>query len=193
MVAGIPPQVERNLLPPPPPLHLPQVEFASDASGSWGAGAWCGPAWFQVQWGRSAEALSIAEKELIPIIRACNAWGAAWDRRQVLCHCDNQVVVASIRSRSSRNPGLMHLIRCLVFVEARHNCFIHATYINTRANHLADDLSRNRASHFLSKVPTANAQPSPISQALLHLLLEPQADWISQTWRQRFSDISRQD
>ena len=78
-----------------------------------------------------------------------------------MCHCDNQVVVASICSRSSRNPGLMHLIRCLVFIEARHNCFIHATYIDTRANHLADDLSRNRASHFLSKVPTANAQPSP--------------------------------
>ena len=58
----------------PPPLHLPQVEFASDASGSWGAGAWCGPA---CQWGHSAEALSIAEKELIPIIFACNAWGAA--------------------------------------------------------------------------------------------------------------------
>ena len=50
----------------------------------------------------------------------------------------------------------MHLIRCLVFIEARHNCFIQATYINTRENHLADDLSRNRASHILSKVPTPN-------------------------------------
>jgi hypothetical protein len=116
-----------------------------------------------------------SRKELIPIILACNAWGPEWDRKRVTCHCDNQVIVASIRSRSSRHKGIMHLIRCLVFIEARHNCSIEATYINTRANHLADDLSRDHASQFLSKVPTANPQPSSVSQALLRLLLDPRA------------------
>ena len=35
------------LFPPPP---APTVEFASDASGSWGCGAWCGEQWWQWQW-----------------------------------------------------------------------------------------------------------------------------------------------
>ena len=175
----------------PPPSHLPQVELATDASGSWGAGAWWGVAWFQVRWDARSRNLSIAEKELIPIILACDAWGRAWHGIQVLCHCDNQVVVAAMRSRTSRSPGLMHLVRSLLFVEAQHNCHVHPTYINTKANHLADDLSRDNALSFLSKVPEANPQPSPVSLPLLDLLLDPQADWTSPAWRHRFSGTSR--
>lgn len=62
----------------PPPAHLPRTEMASDASGSWGAGAWHGAAWFQLQWDPSSQGLSIAEKELIPIVLACEAWGSSW-------------------------------------------------------------------------------------------------------------------
>ena len=39
-----------------------------------------------------------AEKELIPIILACAAWGYSWRGRQVVCQCGNQVVVAYLRS-----------------------------------------------------------------------------------------------
>ena len=51
---------------------LPVVEMASDASGSWGCGAWHGRSWFQVPWDPRAQALSIVAKELLPIILACN-------------------------------------------------------------------------------------------------------------------------
>ena len=44
----------------PPPNHLPQLQMASDASGSWGCGGWHGPNWFQLQWDtRSADLLSV--------------------------------------------------------------------------------------------------------------------------------------
>ncbi len=33
-----------------PPPHLPSVEITSDASGSWGCGAWHGDSWFQLPW-----------------------------------------------------------------------------------------------------------------------------------------------
>ena len=118
----------------PPPSHLPMTEFTSDASGSWGCGAWHRPlAPAQVQWGPRSQALSIAQKELIPIILACDTWGSSWHGQQVLCHCDNQVVVACLRSRTSKDRGLMHLLRCLVFVEAHTQCFLHPTYIDTKA------------------------------------------------------------
>ena len=171
----------------PPPSHLPRIEMTSDASGSWGCGAWHQQSWFQVKWDSRAHRLTIAEKELIPIILACDAWGQAWRDRQILCHCDNQVVIACLHPRSSRNPGLMHLLCCLVFVEARNQCSLHPTYITTRDNHLADDLSRDNLSSFLLKVPSADSQATPPSQPLLDLLLDPRADWTSPTWRQQFS------
>ena len=89
---------------------------------------------------------------------------------------------------SATNP---RLLRCLVFVEAHNQCFLHPTYIDTKANHLADALSRDHLSVFLSKVPGVDPQPSPVSLPLLDLLLGPQADWTSPIWRQQFNTSLR--
>ena len=43
----------------PPPTHLPQLQMASDASGSWGYGAWH---WFQLQWDERSADLPIMVK-----------------------------------------------------------------------------------------------------------------------------------
>lgn len=173
----------------PPPAHLPSVEVTSDASGSWGCGVWHQNSWFQVQWDPRSQGLSIAQKELIPIILACATWDHAWHGRQVRCHCDNQVVVACLHSRTSKDRGIMHLLRCLVFVEAHHSCYLTSSYIDTKANHLADDLSRNNLHSFLSKVPWADPRPAPVPLPLLDLLLDPQADWTSPPWHHQFSTI----
>jgi hypothetical protein len=127
----------------PPPSLLPETTLTTDVSGSWGCGAWHDNQWLQLQWDDRARPLSIATKELITIILSCAAWGKAWQGRQVLCRCDNQVVVACLRSRTSKDKGIMNLLRCLVFIEATHQCFLHPIYIDTKSNHLADDLSRN--------------------------------------------------
>ena len=97
--------------------------------------------------------------------------------------------MACLRSHLSRSPGLMHLLRCLVFVEAQYNCFLLPTYIETR---VADDLSRDRVFSFLSKVPGADPRPSPVPHRLLDLLLDIQADWISPAWRRQFGGTSMQ-
>lgn len=155
-----------------PPSLLPQTTFSTDASGSWGCGAWYGQSWFQLQWDARAQPLSIAEKELIPIILACAVWGKSWQGCQVVCRCDNQVIMSCLRSRSSRDKGIMHLLRCLVFVEAFYHCYLHPSYIDTKSNHLANDLSCNNSSSFLSKVPSVDPHPTPISQEVLELLLD---------------------
>ena len=173
----------------PPPSHLPMIELTTDASGSWGCGAWYEHSWFQIEWDQRSYPLSIPEKELIPIILACAAWGDNWRGCQVLCHCDNQVVIAALQSRTSKVKGIMHLLRCLVFIEAHHQCFLHPTYIDTKSNHLADDLSRNRLSSFLSKVPMADPLPTPVSLPLLSLLLNHEADWTSPRWSRQFGII----
>ena len=176
----------------PHPSQLPQTEMASDASGNWGCGAWFDHSWFQVQWDPYSRALPIAVKELIPIILAAERWGHRWRGMQVVCHCDNQVVVAGLRSRTSKQEHIMHLLRCLVFIEARHQFHIKPEYINTSHNHLADDLSRNKLSSFLSKAPLADRHPTPPSPSLLALLLDTSLDWTSPRWRHQFKDILKE-
>ena len=60
----------------------------------------------------------------------------------------------------------IYMLCTLAFVEARHSFIMHAVYIDTPANHLADDLSRNSLSSFL-KVPQADAQPTPRTHRVL--------------------------
>ncbi len=176
----------------PQPPHRNYLTMTSDASGTWGCGAWHNTSWFQIQWDATAYPLTIAEKELIPIIIGCVVWGKTWENHGVTCFCDNQVVVASLSSKTSKHPGLMHLIRCLAFAEAKLNFTLHPRYINTRANFLADDLSRDNLVSFSQKAPHMDKYSTPTSTPLLQLLLERKADWTSPYWRPRFNAIFRQ-
>ena len=154
------------------PRHGISASEASDASGSWGCGAWYGRRWFQLQWDPVSSPLSIMEKELLPIVLACAIWGPSWRAHYVTVHCDNQAVVACLRSRTSRDAHIMHMLRVLAFVEALSDFSLTPTYISTHDNHLADDLSRNNHLSFLSKVPGADRQGTPLPMSLLGLLLE---------------------
>ena len=103
-----------------PPMAQPTVEFTSDASGNWGCGAWSGTAWFQFQWPQGAAHRHIAFLELVAVLLASTVWARHWHGQSVLCRCDNQAAVRVISSRSCRDPGLMHLLRCLFFLEATY-------------------------------------------------------------------------
>ena len=56
-------------------LGQPDRHLFSDASGSWGCGAWSLPHWFQLLWPHSHGLSSIALMELVPIVLAAAAWG----------------------------------------------------------------------------------------------------------------------
>ena len=177
----------------PPARRLVQVEMASDASGAWGCGASHEKQWFQLRWNDRSVALPIVVKEFLPIILAAELWAGSWSERMVVCHCDNQAVVACLRSRTSKNRQLLHMLRVLAFVEACYHFHFYPVYIDTKANHLADDLSRNNAISFLSKVPEANKCQDQVSHRLLHLLLNTDLDWVSPEWQSQFSGIFRPD
>ena len=166
----------------PTSTSCPVCTVASDASGWWGCGAWFACQWFQVPWDASTCVLPIAVKELLPILVDGAVWGHTWSGHRVQCLCDNQAVVACLRSRTSRHPQLMHLLRNLVYVEAHFEFHLSPQSIDTHANHLADDLSRNSAFSFLSKVPHASPSPTPVPPGLVDLLLDTQADWTSEQW-----------
>ena len=94
------------------------LEMTSDASGTWGCGAWHLTEWFQLPWNVDSCKLQIAVKELIPIIIGAVVWGPTWRGKNIRARCDNAAVVAIVNSRCSKEPLLMHMLGCLFFVEA---------------------------------------------------------------------------
>lgn len=83
-----------------PPTGTPLL-LISDASGVWGCGAFHGNCWFQLQWPESWAAVSIALKELVPIVVAATPWGPQWAGKHVQCLCDN----AAVRQGSKQGRG----------------------------------------------------------------------------------------
>ena len=119
--------VERQVI-SPPAKRLSAVEMASDASGSWGCGAWYGTHWFQAYWDHRLADAPIMVKELILVVLAAELWGGQWSEGLVRCYCDNEAVVACLRSRTRKNHHVMHMLRVLAFVEARHWFYLSPLY-----------------------------------------------------------------
>ena len=116
------------------------------------------------------------------MVMAAATWGPLWAvTSRVRFHCDNQSVVHDIQSRTSRHPHMMHLLRCLVFLEARYQLKFSCVHIPGICNDQADDLSRDRLSSFLHKVPEASHSPIPVSQQLIDLVMDTSSTWLSPT------------
>ena len=71
----------------------PAIRVVSDASGSWGCGAYWLPLWFQIQWPHRLQPCSIQVKELIPVVVAAALYGKKWEGKVVEFVIDNQAVV----------------------------------------------------------------------------------------------------
>ena len=74
------------------------------------------------------------------MVLAVAAWGSQWRGIRVLSRCDNEAVTAVLGSRSSRDPHLMHLLRCLFFIEAEHCFMLSVSHIAGVDYDLADHL-----------------------------------------------------
>lgn len=171
-----------------PCLREPSASVTSDASGSWGCGAWSGSKWFQLQWPTSLRDYHISFKELFAGLVAFTIWGKGWYRCRVRWWCDNQAAVHAVNKRSCRDRDMMRLVRCLFFLEARFGFELVAAHLPGRENMLADDLSRNKLSDFLSKAQSPDRLPSEIPAGLRDLLLDREG-WTSQRWTRRFNDF----
>ena len=168
-------------------VYEKEVLLTSDASGSWGCGAWSNSDWFQLPWDQVSQHFQIAIKELIPVLIATVIWGKKWKGCLVVANCDNEAVVVILNSRCSKDPHLMHMLRTLFFIEAHYQFKITAKHIPGTLNTWADHMSRHKLEHFYDYHHTASHYPSCIPKNLLQWLLDPQMDWTSSHWTQQFS------
>ena len=162
--------------------HKWELEMTSDVSGSWGWAAVFGERWLQLKWPPPCLKYQIMVKELVPIVLATALWGRNWTSKTVMVFCDNAAVVSVIDKGSSKEPDVMHLLRCLAFIQARYQFNLIAAHIKGENNNLADALSRDNVGYFLSHYPQAQKQPTPVPIELLDLTIIQKPDWTSRLW-----------
>ena len=169
-----------------------EAVVTSDASGSWGCGAYTSEGeWFQFRWPPAWASIHITVKELLPVVLSCAIWGRGWKGKTVKCLCDNAAVVAIINSGRSTDNRAMHLMRCLSFFLAHNGTNVFAEHLPGKDNVAADALSRNNLPLFRQQVRQAAQLPTILPQELVLALVTHQPDWTSQKWRTWF-DITLQ-
>ena len=167
------------------PVTSPFSEVFSDASGTFGCGAFTSSySWFQICWPDNWQSIHITAKELLPIVVAAAVWGSHWSRRRICFRCDNMAVVELLKRHTSQDQLLMHLLRCLAFYAAYFRFQYQATHVPGVQNTAADALSRNNMLLFTSLIP--QGQQVCIPPAVLDLLVHRRPDWGSQAWTNLF-------
>ena len=146
---------------------LPDFLVSSDAAGALGYGAISGHDWFVGKWSTAQQPLSIAYKELFPVVVAAALWGHRWATKRVEFCSDNMAVVSVLRSGTSKDPNMMVLLRYLSLVAARNSFGFTASYTPGRDNSIADALSRFDFQRFHRLAPHASHMATPIPPSLL--------------------------
>ena len=104
--------------------------------------------------------MSIQWKELFAIVTAACTWGHLLQGQPINVHCDNMAIVQSWSDQSARHPGILHLLRTLFFVTAKHSFIVRLVHLPGKLNQISDALSRNQLSLFSALAPRANLQPT---------------------------------
>ena len=140
-----------------------------------------GKEWLQGRWGDDWSELNITIKELLPIVLGCAVWGPQWRRKLVLNLCDNMAVVQVCKSHKSKEPVVMHLLRCLHFICAHWEIELRVEHIPGRLNVQADAVSRNYLQVMEAEGLVGNPRPIPVK--LWRLLVVERPDWQHPTWK----------
>ncbi|XP_056009466.1 uncharacterized protein LOC130051521 [Ostrea edulis] len=139
------------------------LQLYTDASGTLGYGGFFQGRWFSESWPlplqrtcKDSDELSIAFRELYPIVVAALLWGHSWRKQRIVFSCDNQGTVAIINKGRSKCPKIMALVRRLTLCAANNNFVFKSKYFEGHKNVIADCLSRLQIPKFRQLVPAAN-------------------------------------
>ena len=129
------------------------LELYTDSAGSKGYGAVFGNHWLCGAWPPSWQSLNIATLELFPIVIALHIWGPTISHKCVLLFTDNVALVDIINKQTSKDEGILILLRSLVLCCLRFNILFRFRHIPGFLNRRADSLSRFQVAEFKALTP----------------------------------------
>ena len=132
-------------------VHFSPIDFFTDASGTRGAGGYCGRQWFMIPWDQEflrEAAPSINYLELYALTVGIFCWLSDWRNRKIVIFCDNQSVIHMVNNTTSRCKNCMYLIRMITLHCLRNNVKLKVKYVPSAQNTFADLLSRLQYSKF---------------------------------------------
>lgn len=135
------------------------LELYTDASSLIGFAGFCNGQYFQGKWPNllsveNNDSISMAYRELYPIVVAAVLWGNEWSGKRVLFHCDNMATVQIIKKGRSKSSEVMSLMRRLTWLSAKYSFIVHSKFIPGYKNAIADSLSRFQMDRFHHLVST---------------------------------------
>ncbi|XP_062592348.1 uncharacterized protein LOC134253777 [Saccostrea cucullata] len=147
------------------------LQLYTDASGTLGHGGFFQGQWFSEAWPpplqrtcKDSDELSIAFRELYPIVVAALLWGQSWKKQRIVFSCDNQTTVAIINKGRSKCPKIMALVRRLTLCAATNNFVFKSKYLEGKRNVIADSLSRLQITRFQQLAPDADKTPCKVPE-----------------------------
>ena len=143
--------------------HSNDMELYTDASLI-GVGGLFKNQWFYSAWPAEipsvdGDDLSMAFRELYPIVAAAVIWGKKWTCKKIVFMCDNQATVYILCKGRSKCLAIMKLMRTLTWTAAVNHFYFHAKHLPSRENSKADCLSRLLLQRFRALHPEANKEP----------------------------------
>ena len=117
------------------------INLFTDASGTLGYGAYFNGAWFRGDWSphQGLPLRSIQWQELFAIVAAACTWGHLLQGQRITVHCDNMAIVQAWSNQWARHPGILHLLRTLFFITAKHSFIVRHQYLQSWQNSKSPD------------------------------------------------------
>lgn len=98
---------------------------------------------------------SIAWRELYAVVKALATFSDVLTGKRLRIHCDNEAVVHILESGASKDTEIMHLVRTLFYIGAKHHFECTASHLAGSLNSATDALSRLDVMTFFSVWHTA--------------------------------------
>ena len=124
-------------------------------------------AWFVIEFPESWFKKNITFLEFFPILIAVDIFGIQMANQRITFDCDNKAVCSIITKQSSKDPGIMVLMRKLVMVLMQYNIKFKAVHVPGKLNHLPDALSRLQVTPHLLRKYSMQEKPVPVPARLM--------------------------
>ena len=152
--------------------------YAGDAT-LWGGGGWYGSQYWSMEFPdflKSPE-IPVHTKEFWVLIASCRLWGDDWAGSTIYLFCDNDAVIDCIIYQKPRDPDLLSLLREFLYLVCMKKFVPIARKIDTKANYLADHISRCYDHDSADKIFTEAGKPGMVRVEIPNSSFKLSAPW----------------